>query len=231
MLNTCTAWVAGLSLLCLVVGGKGSIEPLEPGAAESAVSNAEPADAAIVLEDFLPPDSGPTPDPAEEVPTETTEPPDLPEVPPLVQPLTPPELPELTRVVTPPPPAVKPSKPLATPPSKPVAPKTSSAAGAAQPAGNGSGPPTLFSSGGTGRYPAPTYPAAALASRQQGSLKLLVTVEADGTPSVIELQSSSGYASLDRAAKDIISRKWRWPNGSMRRFIIPFNFVLPASRR
>ena len=208
------------------------MEPLQSIQMDLPAAGENPADAEILLEDFLPPDSGPTPETAEDVPPQPTEPPELPEVPPLVQPLTPPELPELTPVLQPPKPQETPPPARSTPttPQKPAATKTPSTSGTARPAGSGGGAPTLFSGGGTGRFPSPTYPAAALASRQQGSLKLLVTVEADGTPSVIDLQSSSGYATLDRAAKDIVSRKWRWPNGSIRRFVIPFNFVLPAPR-
>lgn len=57
-------------------------------------------------------------------------------------------------------------------------------------------------------------------------MRLLVTVESSGVPSSVAVQSSSGFSSLDNAARDQVSRRWRWPAGNVRRFIVPVRFVL-----
>jgi protein TonB len=76
------------------------------------------------------------------------------------------------------------------------------------------------------RFPSPNYPAAARANKEQGTVKLLVVVEATGIPSSVSVQSSSGSSALDNAARDHISRRWRWPAGEVRRFLVPVRFVL-----
>ena len=90
----------------------------------------------------------------------------------------------------------------------------------------GSGAVTTFTGGGSGRFPPPSYPASARTAKQQGSVRLLVTVEADGSPSSVSVEASSGFAALDSAAHDQVSRRWRWPAGSVRRYIVPVRFIL-----
>jgi protein TonB len=55
---------------------------------------------------------------------------------------------------------------------------------------------------------------------------LLVTVEASGLPGAVSVSSSSGHAILDSAARDHVQRRWRWPSGEVRRYIVPIRFVL-----
>jgi TonB family protein len=55
---------------------------------------------------------------------------------------------------------------------------------------------------------------------------LLVTVESSGTPSGVEVRTSSGHAILDNAARDHLRRNWRWPSGESRLFLVPIKFVL-----
>jgi protein TonB len=57
-------------------------------------------------------------------------------------------------------------------------------------------------------------------------VRLLVTVEASGVPSSVTVSEPSGFASLDSAAKDTVQRRWRWPAGDVRKFIVPIRFVL-----
>jgi protein TonB len=84
----------------------------------------------------------------------------------------------------------------------------------------------VFKGGGSGRFPSPSYPASARSAKQQGVVRLLVTVEASGVPSAVTVTESSGFASLDSAAKDTVQRRWRWPAGDVRKFIVPIRFVL-----
>ena len=51
----------------------------------------------------------------------------------------------------------------------------------------------------------PRYPTAALRRRQEGSVLLRVTVAADGHPSRLSIQHSSGYPVLDQAAVQAVS--------------------------
>lgn len=54
---------------------------------------------------------------------------------------------------------------------------------------------------------APTYPAAALRSREEGTVLLRVEVDAQGAPTSVEVESSSRSRDLDRAARDAV-RQW-----------------------
>ncbi|KMS54786.1 TonB family protein [Novosphingobium barchaimii LL02] len=55
----------------------------------------------------------------------------------------------------------------------------------------------------------PTYPTEARRSHEQGTVKLLVLVGADGTVRDIQVAGSSGSQRLDRAALQAVKR-WRW---------------------
>jgi TonB family protein len=57
-------------------------------------------------------------------------------------------------------------------------------------------------------------------------VRLLVTVEASGLPSAVSVTISSGHPELDAAARDQVQRRWRWPAGEVRRYIVPVKFVL-----
>jgi len=51
------------------------------------------------------------------------------------------------------------------------------------------------------------YPRDSLLAREQGTVVLRVLVGADGVVQALEIQTSSGYARLDRAARDAV-RRW-----------------------
>jgi protein TonB len=60
----------------------------------------------------------------------------------------------------------------------------------------------------------------------QGTVRLLVIVEVSGLPGSVSVMASSGHSELDRAAQDHVRRRWRWPAGETRRYIVPVRFVL-----
>lgn len=62
------------------------------------------------------------------------------------------------------------------------------------------------------RMAPPSYPAEALANREQGDVVLKVLVAADGTPRQIELESSSGVDAIDQAARDAV-KQWQFNPG------------------
>lgn len=225
-----SAWAAGLALLCLGIGLHGATAPLLPLSDETMPPTI--GDDTVMVEIFQPPAAA-----AEESPPEQERKEEDIEIPPLPQitpPLTPPEMAEITPLEEvrelPPPKALErktePPTPLpeTKPKPRPVAkPPTPDASGSST--GNGSAP-VVFRSGGSGRFPSPSYPSSARAAKQQGTVRLLVTVEASGIPSSVEVTTSSGSGALDSAARDTISRRWRWPAGSVRKFIVPVRFVL-----
>ena len=225
-----SAWSAGLSLLCLGIGLQGAVTPLLPASARAPIPF---ADETVMVEVFDPPAAAPA---AEESPVEPEKEEEDIEIPPLLEitpPLTPPEMVELTPLeeVREPPPVPKPvtpepkPKPVQKALPRPAARKPSTNANAGG-GGNGSAPMEFNGNGKEGgRYPKPTYPSSALRAGQEGMVRLLVTVETSGMPSSIEVTASSGYAVLDRAARDTIQRRWRWPAGPARRyFTVPVYF-------
>jgi periplasmic protein TonB len=58
--------------------------------------------------------------------------------------------------------------------------------------------------------PAPRYPVASLRNGEEGTVILLVKVDAMGRPIEINIQKSSGYKELDRAAKKHVLETWRF---------------------
>lgn len=57
--------------------------------------------------------------------------------------------------------------------------------------------------------PPPKYPGEAMRARQQGTVVLRVTVEADGSTSDVVVEQSAGSRALDRAAQQAL-RRWRF---------------------
>lgn len=57
--------------------------------------------------------------------------------------------------------------------------------------------------------PAPAYPTLSRKAREEGRVVLKVLVEANGQPTRTEVQTSSGYERLDRAAQSAVSR-WKF---------------------
>jgi protein TonB len=213
-----TAWVGGIALAVLIVGVYGAAQPLLPRIDDTTATH-DPGDE-VLLEQFDPPPANAMEKPPETKPMEE---PDI-EIPPLpaiMPPLTPPEMVELKPLQEPPPPRPTPRHM----PPKVKAESESKHAPAPRPSNDG-GEITTFTGGGSGRFPSPAYPATARAARQEGSVHLLVTVEADGVPSSVIIQSSSGSVMLDDAARDQISRRWRWPAGAVRHYVVPVRFIL-----
>lgn len=64
------------------------------------------------------------------------------------------------------------------------------------------------------RNPPPPYPESARRMRREGVVKLSVTVEADGNPSLVSLKTSSGHPSLDEAAEKAV-RAWKFKPGEI----------------
>ncbi len=228
-----SAWAAGIALLCLGIGMEGAGMPLLP---VSELRLTDSKDDIVMVEEFTP-----APAPADQSVTEPPPPEpeqdiEIPPLPEITPPLTPPEMVEITPLEEPPPPPMpepvekKPEPPKPKPETKPEprpAPRPASKPSAPSSGTSSGSSPVAFSrAGSAGRFPDPTYPASARAAKAQGSVRLLVTVEASGIPSAVEVTSSSGSSALDNAARDTISRRWRWPAGAVRKFIVPIRFVL-----
>ncbi|HEY1171537.1 MAG TPA: TonB family protein [Verrucomicrobiae bacterium] len=99
------------------------------------------------------------------------------------------------------------------------------------PTGNGTGgtgDAVEFSPGGGdgGKYPQPTYPALALSRGYQGVTVLEIVVDRTGFPSSISVRDSSGWDILDDEAAYTVKRKWRWPAGPQRHYLVPFKFQI-----
>jgi protein TonB len=217
-----SAWTAGIALLFLGIGLEGAMTPLLPEVTTE-VARIDIGDE-VMVEDFDA-SSAAVGEVTETAPPELPEVFEIPPVPEITPPLTPPEMVALT--------PLEPVIEKRLPASKPPEPKPGTAARnaatqtRAQGAGAGSGEPQMFTGGaGGGRFPAPSYPASARSAGLQGSLRLTVTVEASGLPGAVSVSSSSGHAILDNAARDHIQRRWRWPAGEVRRYIVPVKFVL-----
>jgi protein TonB len=86
--------------------------------------------------------------------------------------------------------------------------------------------PSTFNGDGSGCFPMPPYPAEAKRRGLEGTVMLVVEVSASGLPGVPRIESSSGHASLDRAAVTWIRSHWRWAPGANRNFRIPIRYQL-----
>jgi protein TonB len=242
-LDLLSAWVSGVSVLFLLVGLGGSFTPISPPIHLSFgdQSSASP----VQVQEFLPPGEEPPTEPptteaSERAPTaEIT----IPALPVITPPLQPPEMTELQvpDTLRDPPPVQRPPEPEPSKPTSPTEPKTKTAPSAApasqkpttaavragKPGGTPSGSqPVPFTAAGGGSFPSPSYPSAARSARLEGTVVLLVTVESSGTPSSVEIRTSSGHTVLDNAARDHLRRNWRWPSGESRLFVVPIKFVL-----
>jgi periplasmic protein TonB len=81
--------------------------------------------------------------------------------------------------------------------------------------------------GSSGNFPAfRTYPAEARRRGVEGNLEVLVEVGPDGVPVKVATFESSGSLLLDHPAVEWVRTHYRWPEGSFRRFRIPFEFRL-----
>ncbi len=79
--------------------------------------------------------------------------------------------------------------------------------------------------------PRPAYPSISRRMGEEGKVMLRVYVNAQGLPEQIELQQSSGFERLDKAAMDAV-RRWKFVPGTRNGVpeamwnIVPINFVL-----
>lgn len=226
-----STWALSVALATLGIGLYGATQPLLPPA-ENVVVAQEIGDS-VFIEEFNPPAAAAS---EVELPPETqpeiVEEFEIPPLPVIEAPLSPPEMAELTPlepVRETPPARVEPQKPAPISKSKPAPqrPATSKTGNEGQTGSGGTGAPTLFSGGGkSGRFPSPSYPASARSSGLQGVVRLLVVVEPSGLPGSVSIETSSGHTVLDNAASDHLRRRWRWPAGDVRRYIVPVRFVL-----
>ena len=87
--------------------------------------------------------------------------------------------------------------------------------------------PTVFTGAGTsGDYPVPAYPRDAMRRRLEGNLILLVVVDAGGLAARVEVREPSGHSLLDQHAADWVKRRWLFPSGAVRHYLVPFKFKL-----
>jgi protein TonB len=71
----------------------------------------------------------------------------------------------------------------------------------------------ISNTGSTGSRPQPPYPKLALEQGEQGTVALLMSADAAGNVTSIQIQGSSGFPILDRATADFIKRHWMLPSG------------------
>lgn len=117
---------------------------------------------------------------------------------------------------------------------EPAAPSDPAPAPAATPTAQASTGPTLVQPSSSASYlnnPRPGYPSISRRMGEQGKVMLRVFVSAQGLPEQIEIQQSSGFDRLDKAAVDAV-RRWKFVPGSRNGVaeamwnIVPINFVL-----
>jgi TonB family protein len=82
-----------------------------------------------------------------------------------------------------------------------VAVSLASAASFGQPVGEGVQAPSVIGKSGCG----PNYPAESMRLEESGTVRVKALVEADGLPSQVKVEGSSGFERLDRAAVDAVS--------------------------
>ena len=78
-----------------------------------------------------------------------------------------------------------------------------------------------------GDYPKPEYPKLAMEEHQEGTVALLITGDENGAVVSVEITQSSSHPLLDRAAVEVVKRKWTLPRGrGTRLFQTKITFVL-----
>jgi len=112
---------------------------------------------------------------------------------------------------------VVPNGVAATPPLNPMRPITSPVEGRA----------TVLQTGEGGDRPAPPYPKIAIEEGQEGSVPLLITLDANGHIASVEFMGSSGHPLLDQTAKEFVKKNWIMPrNGTNQQYETVINFRL-----
>jgi len=74
--------------------------------------------------------------------------------------------------------------------------------------------------------PRPPYPYSARLRHQEGTVLLLVTLDAAGNPTSVSIQQSSGSSVLDEAARQKVAADWRFKPGQASTLIVPVEFHL-----
>jgi periplasmic protein TonB len=97
---------------------------------------------------------------------------------------------------------------------------------APKPKSTGTAQPEVFTGGGTGDFPHPSYPRQATEAGMQGRVLLLVQVDTSGAPARVEVRETSGYKLLDQHALKHVQKRWVWPAGPARLFLVPIQFTL-----
>jgi len=76
--------------------------------------------------------------------------------------------------------------------------------------------------------PSPRYPALSLRNGEQGTVLLLVKVDATGKPIDVELKKSSGYRELDKNAMKHVLATWRFHPAMHQGIAIPALALVPV---
>lgn len=92
-------------------------------------------------------------------------------------------------------------------------------------------PPPLVRSFSIKHRVDPQYPAASRRAGDSGTVLLSVVIGPDGVPTQIDIERSSGFAALDKAAADAV-RQWRFTVNSTgySRVRLPISFRLETTR-
>lgn len=118
-----------------------------------------------------------------------------------------------------------PSERRAEPSARPSEPSTAQAAAQGAP-GAGTGPVRLTKGELGGSQPWPEYPAAALRRGESGTVTVRLSVDAAGDVTEARVDASSGWRSLDEAATGTIRRRWSFPPGQPRDYLVDIRFQI-----
>jgi len=77
--------------------------------------------------------------------------------------------------------------------------------------------------------PPPSYPIAAIRAGEQGTVVLRVQVDAEGTPTQVAIERSSGSRALDAAARQQVMRHWRFVPARVDGQQVPAVGLVPVS--
>jgi protein TonB len=228
--------IIGHAALLLVALEWFRMHPIKFTASDIPASQDPPLEVAMIPEAPPPPPPPPDPTPSDPAPAppEATVPLTPPPLP--MPELTPPPAPPIMPVPTLAPLPVTTSEletpaPISPPPvprpehrkmARPTAPRIVTAPAPAE-------PPPAPAEAGQPEYladPKPTYPYGARQRHQEGTVLLLVTLDADGNPTDVQVEQSSGVAVLDEAARKKVAEDWRFKPGQGSTVHVPVEFHL-----